>query len=336
MSTTLRQVAQRAGVDASTVSRVLRGDPNLSVRQETRERIEQVARELNYHPNAAARSLKLRATRTIGMAVPDITNPLFPAIFKGVEATARQFGYTVILVNTADPQEDHSHINLLTERRIDGLILATALTADDTIRRLIETGYPFVLVNRRYPDLAERFVVPDDMSGARQAVEHLIQLGHAAIGHISGPLFTDTGLNRLRAYRDTLRQHGLPFESGWMVESDFRERSGYEAMQRLLDHPHRPTAVFCANDLVSIGAISAIRARGLRIPHDISLVGFNDLPWMDHLQPPLTTVHVPLYEMGVHACRMLLQVLAGEAPEPASRQVPVSLVIRSSTGAPPA
>jgi len=335
VAATLRQVAGRAGVDASTVSRVLRADPALAVRPETRERILTAARELNYRPNAAALSLKLRQTHTLGMLVPDITNPIFPGIFRGVEATAAAAGYRVILVNTDEARDRESlFVDLLTEKRVDGLILATALTDDKTVAALREGGYPFVLVNRRMPGLNERYVSADDEAGARLATEHLIRLGHRRIAHISGPLFTDTGLRRLKAYRECLHNHGIPFESAYVVEGDFREPTGQAAMQHLLELPQPPTAVFCANDLTAIGAMSALRQRGLRLPEDLSLVGFNDLPWTEHLQPPLTTVHVPLPEMGALACTMLLQLLAGVPLQPVAIVVPVRLMERGSTAPP--
>lgn len=293
------------------------------------------AQDLNYHPNAAAQSLKLRASRTLGMLVPDITNPVFPAIFKGVEETARDAGYDVILANTDGSTDKSPYRGLLVGRRVDGLILATAMTDDETIRDLVDKRFPFVLVNRRAPELNDRYVVPDDLAGAREAVEHLIRLGHRRIAHISGPLYTETGLNRLKAYREALRDHRLAFEGGWVVESDFREVTGYRAMRRLLEHPDRMTAVFCANDLAAVGAIKAARERGLRVPDDISLVGFNNLPWTEHLNPSLTTVEVPLYDMGVLAARMLLSLVSGEEPAARSHVVPVRLIERGSTGPPP-
>jgi LacI family transcriptional regulator len=173
LTVTLRDVARRAGVDVSTVSRVVRGERNFSVRAETRARILQVAAELDYRPNGIARSLKSRFTRTLGMLIPDITNPIFPAIYKGVEDTARQLGYSVILVNTGPrSQEEDPNIALLREKRVDGFILATAFTADALIERLERDGYPAVLVNRRMPGMSERFVAPDDTLGPRCRGRH--------------------------------------------------------------------------------------------------------------------------------------------------------------------
>jgi LacI family transcriptional regulator len=336
LSVTLREVAKRAGVDISTVSRVLRGDANFSVRSDTRERILRVAAELDYRPNAIARSLKTRSTRTLGMLIPDITNPIFPAIYKGVEDMARQLGYSVILVNTGPrSQEEDPNIALLKEKRVDGFILATAYTTDESLERLRRDNYPVVLVNRRVPGMTDRFVAPDDALGAQLAVTHLIELGHKRIGHISGPLYTETGLSRFTAYRRCLKEHGLPFVPSWVQESDFNEERGYAAMAQLLQVPDPPTAVFCANDLVAIGAIRKARESGLEVPRDLSIVGFNDLPWTDRIQPPLTTIRIPLYEMGSMAARMLLQIIAGQQPDPPFWVAPPEMVIRAST-CPPA
>ncbi|MDB4894554.1 MAG: transcriptional regulator, LacI family, partial [Firmicutes bacterium] len=335
LTVTLRDVARRAGVDVSTVSRVVRGERNFSVRAETRERILQVAAELDYRPNGIARSLKSSFTRTLGMLIPDITNPIFPAIYKGVEDTARQLGYSVILVNTGTrSQEEDPNIALLREKRVDGFILATAFTADALIERLERDRYPAVLVNRRMPGMTERFVAPDDALGSRLAMAHLMALGHRRIAHISGPLYTETGLSRFTAYRRSLNENALPFVASWVQESDFNEEGGYRAMAQLLQAPELPTAVFCGNDLAAVGAMRMARERGLELPRDLSIVGFNDLPWTDRIQPSLTTIRIPLYEMGAMAARMLLQVIAGERPDPPFWLAPPELVIRASTAPP--
>lgn len=336
LAVTLRDVALRVGVDISTVSRVLNGDPTFSVRSDTRERVVRVASELNYRPNAIARSLKTRSTMTLGMLIPDITNPLFPAIFKGAEDTARDHGYSIILGHTGTRSEyEDPNIDLLREKRVDGFILATAFTSDGAVMRLQREGYPFVLVNRRAPGLDEKFVVPDDAMGTELVMKHLTDLGHRRIGHIAGPLYTETGLTRFKTYRRYLKENALRFDAEWVQESDFREETGYRSMARLINRLDRPTAVFCANDLVAMGAIRSAVESGLRVPEDVSVVGFNNLPWTDRIQPALTTVHVPFYEMGSAAARMLAQILKGQTPSPSCWVVKPELVVRAST-CPPA
>lgn len=335
MTVTLKDVAEMAGVDPSIVSRVLNGSKSLSVRPETRERILAAAARLNYRPNGVARSLKLRVTRTLAMLVPDITNPIFAEIFTGVERVAGESGYAVILAHTGEHLEkEDPYVRVMKEKRVDGFILATALTSDRIVSELQAEGYPFVLVNRRARDVQDGFVVVDDVLGARLAVEHLVSLGHRRIAHLSGPLFTDTGLGRLQGYRSAVRELGLPFESEWVVECDFREPSGRAGMRKLLAAQNRPTAVFTCNDQVAIGALGALAEAGLRVPDDISVVGFNDLPIVRFLQPPLTTVHLPLAEMGAWAAEMLICKLRGQPLAQPSRIVAPTLIARGSTARP--
>ncbi len=332
MPVTLKEVADRAGVNPSTVSRVINEDPNLSIREETRNRILRAIEELEYRPNAVARSLRLKTTRTAGMIIPDITNPFFPEVFKGAESAASERGFSLILCNTnEDPEKEKSYIKLLAEKQVDGILLASTYIQDETIDMAARRNIPYVLVNRASRNAGSASVVVDDVYGAELAVQHLADLGHRRIAHISGLLYTETGLERLEGYRRTLNRNQIPFLSEYMVEARFSEREGYLAMEKLLALPQPPTGVFSANDLIALGAVSAITDHGLHVPEDISVVGFNDIWLAGKVHPPLTTVKVPLYDMGYLAFENLAKKILGEPTQQNKIVLRPELVIRAST-----
>jgi LacI family transcriptional regulator len=271
------------------------------------------------------------------MLVPDITNPVFPPIIKGVEGAAHARGYHLILCNTDDSFErEASYLRVLKEWRVDGILIASSSTADSTIAELRREKVPFVLVNsasRASDDLA---VVPDNRQGVSAALDHLIELGHRRIGLIAAPQTTMTGQERLLAARATLRRHHLAQEDSLVAVADsFSEASGYRAARRLLLDAERPTAIFGANDLIALGVIRLARELGLAVPGDLSVVGFNDIPQSGLFDPPLTTVHVPQEEMGVLAAALLIDQLEGRHVERRRVVLETQLEMRGST-APPA
>jgi DNA-binding LacI/PurR family transcriptional regulator len=325
----LKDIAQQAGVDPSTVSRVLNGDA-ISVRPETRARILQAAEQLDYVPNAMARSLRTRRSRTLGLLVPDISNPFFPEVIYGAEGAARRAGYHVIVGNTDETFErELEYVEVLRAQRVDGIILATAFTEDRLVPVLARKRVPFVLVNRAVSGTTH-YVAVDDRALAAMAVRHLADLGHRRIAHITGPLFTATGIGRFHGYRQALNDLGLPFHTQYVREGNFRLESGYQEARALLHLDEPPTAVFAANDLVALGVMEAARDAGLDVPAELSVVGVNDIPLVSHLTPPLTTIHVPTREMGEASVEMLLGLLEGRYPS-APTILPVSLVVRGST-----
>jgi len=330
---TLKALAARLGVHPSTVSRVANGDPSLRVTAVTRERIEAVLRETGYRPNGIARSLKLRQSFVLGVIVPDITNPFFASMYRGIEDASLPRGYNVILCNTdGSPDRERSQLEMLLERRVDGLMLASAYLQDPSVRRLRADRLPHVLVNR-FSDPEDPFVGSDDQAGARTVTEHLAQLGHARIGHLSGPRRVSTSVLRLRGYQAGLQAAGLEFDPRLVVESGYIEEGGLRAALKLLDRPdlERPTAVFAVNDLAALGVYDACRRLGLGIPGDLAVAGFNDIANASKLDPPLTTIQVPVHEMGVVAAGILIdQVESGEL---SSRRVVFApqLVVRGST-----
>jgi DNA-binding LacI/PurR family transcriptional regulator len=330
---TIKDVAVKAGVDPSTVSRIINNDSKLSVREETRNRILETIRELGYRPNALARGLRLNSSSTIGMLIPDITNPLFPAVIKGVESYASEKDLSLILCNTGDAYDkERKLIQLLLNRRVDGLLLASAHLREDTIAEVEKTGVPFVLVNRGNRKDTGACVVADNAAGSKMAVRHLLDLGHRKIAHIAGFLYTDSGIERLEGYRKELNRANISVDSEYMVEAGYSEESGYIAMQKLLKLPHPPTAVFAVNDLTAMGAIMALQEAGIRVPEEMSIVGFDDTWIAKRIEPALTTVKVPLYQMGHLAMQMLYQMMNGLPVEEPRIILETSLVIRRSTG----
>src|SRR5260221_11743459 len=336
MTLTLKQLGRLAGLHPSTVARVLNDDPRQRVSDDVRQRIVQLARERGYQPNHLARSLRTKRSDVVGTIIPDVSNPFFAMLFRGIEDALEQREYSVILANTDDdPLREARNIAMLRGRQVDGLILATARRDDPDLQTLIAPGFPLVLVNRHTEPLQANAVVPDDHAGADAAVEHLFGLGHRRIAHIAGSDAMSTGRLRRSGYWGALRRHGLPEDAELVVEGSYRESGGYEGMRRLLALAEPPSAVFAVNDLAAAGALRAVQEVGLDVPRDISIVGFNDLSTAVHVSPRLTTLRVPLREMGAAAAQSLLAQLLGAEVPSGPIVLPVALIARESTGPAP-
>ena len=336
MPVTLKELATRALVHPSTVSRVANNDPSLRIAPATRLRIEALLRETEYRPNGVARGLKLRQSFVWAVVIPDITNPFFAALFRGIEDGAAPRGYNVLLCNTdGSPERQRSHLQSLTARRVDGVILASTVLKDPAVRWLRHQRTPYVLVNRFSDEALDPFVGSDDVTGARLATRHLISLGHVRIGHLAGQTTVSTGVQRRRGYQAALAEAGLPSDPDLLVDSGFTEEGGDRATERLLGLKNPPTAVFAVTDMTAVGAYAAARRLGMRIPEDLAIVGYNDIPLANRLIPGLTTVHVPIHELGTVAARMLLdQIETGQLP-PRRVVFAPQLVVRGSTGGAP-
>jgi LacI family transcriptional regulator len=289
---------------------------------------------LDYRPSAIARGLRLRRTRTLGMLVPDITNPFFPPIIRGAEEAARERGYELVLCNTDDlPEREKASLRLLRERQADGLLIATSHMADATLASVRRERFPFVLVNRGSRVAEDPAVEVNNARASADIVNHLIGLGHTRIAHIAGPLSTTTGAERAAGFQDALRSHGLGPDPRLVAEAAaYSEEAGYAAARRLLRAS--PTAIFAANDLLALGALRAAREKNVRVPLELSLVGINDIPMVGLVDPPLTTAHVPQREMGAIAARMLISLLEHEPVAERHVLLETELVIRGSTSAP--
>lgn len=337
MTPTLRDVAEAAGVHAATASRALNPATRGLVNADTARRVIKVAESLGYRPNPIARGLKTAKSGTVGLVIPDLTNPLFPPIVRGIEDVLEPAGYSGLIVNTDnDPGRERAQIESLRSRQVEGLIVATALIEHPLLERLHREGLTMVMVNRRTEGVDAPSITPDDATGVSMAVEHLASLGHRRIAHLSGPQTTSTGVVRARAFRSAVHDLGLDDDPGLVTTCEhWSEEDGAESLRDLLDRGVEFTAVVAGNDLIALGCYDVFAERGLSCPDDVSVVGFNDMPFLDKLRPPLTSVAVPHHQVGVEAARMLLEAIA-EPDRPArSVLLPLSLSVRGST-APPA
>jgi len=302
----MKDVAKAAGVHSSTVSRVINDNPNIS--KNTAKKVLSAIKKLDYTPNALARSLKTKKIQTLGMLIPDIANPFFAGLARGVEDTANQHGFNVILCNTDDQLEkEKTYLRLLEERRVEGLILATAKIRDKSVMELEKSQFPYILLSRNIKELQENSISIDDITGGYLATQYLIGLGHRNIGHITGPYNTTAALDRIKGYKKALLNYRIPFNKQYIGEGDFRIKGGYQVMNQFLQLTNSPTAVFTANDLLAVGAIEAIRENGYDVPADFSIVGFDDIRLASYLSPPLTTIRQPMVEMGSLAITKLLE-----------------------------
>jgi LacI family transcriptional regulator len=332
---TVRDVARRAGVSTSTVSHVL--NRTRFVSDELRERVLAAMRELDYEPNAAARMLTLKRSNTIGLIVSDIRNPFFASVARGVEDVAQEHGYTVVLCNSdEDVVKETICLKALKTGQVDGVLLASAGPAHSYLTRLIHAGFPVVLVDRELPDLGVPAVLLDNEGAAYNAVRHLIARGHERIGMVGGRPSISTTTERIAGYQRALREAGLEADSRLLISGQSTSEGGARATNALLDLEGPPTAIFSGNNLMSIGALQAIVSRGLSVPDDVALAGFDDFPfpWSDAFRPHLTTVAQPTYELGRRAADILVELLRGSRSEPAQRVVlDGKLVIRESSAA---
>jgi LacI family transcriptional regulator len=334
---TINDVAAEAGVSVATVSRVL-NNAGYPVRAETRERVLAAIEKLDFRPNELARGLLLKSTRTVGLAIPDIANPYYPLISRGVEDVASEHGYAVIICNTdRDARKSERYINTLLQKQVDGMILAGGGTDFTTAsERFAKRGTRVVFIGR--PGPAWPSVRVPNADAAAAAMEHLADLGHRRVGFIGGASQLTSAVDRLDGYLRAVAEHGLDDGDALRQAGDFTEESGYRAAAQLLSLSPPPTAIFAANDRMAIGAMAAAHDAGRAVPGDLSVVGFDDIPMASYLRPPLTTVALPGYEMGAAAMRLLLeQVQAGpdgDAPEPPVVHLDARLVVRESTAPP--
>lgn len=330
----LRDVADAAGVHISTASRALDERTAPQVNVDTVARVRQAADELGYRVNGMARALRRRRSLIVGMVVPDITSPVFPAVVRGAEDVLSRVGFSLLLSNTdSDPAKAHAQITAMLEGRADGLLLGIAQREDPVVDQFAATGTPIVLVNRMIDRGGVPTVVADDYHGVLAAVEHLHQLGHRRIGYIGGPCRFSTASQRLAGFEHAARRFGL--DPSVVIETaGFTEDAGLEAGGELLDAHPETTALVAANDLLAIGAIDAASERGLSCPRDLSIVGFNDVGYAHRLQPPLTTIRIPHYEVGRRAAELLLALVEDRDRHPETVMLAGELVIRGSTSRP--
>jgi LacI family transcriptional regulator len=335
MPPTLEEVARLAQVSRSTVSRVINDHPN--VRDETKDRVWQAIRESGYQPHALARSLVTNRTQIVGMIIPEavtkiFVEPFFPLVLRGATETCNAHNYQLILslFSTSSDQVD-MYQRVLRSGYLDGVIVTSAAADDTLVANILRDRIPLVTIGR-HPNEQVHYVDADNVGGARMAVEHLIRLGHRRVATITGRLSLSAGQDRLEGYRQALQAHGLALDDDLIVEGDFGESSGAAGMQALL--PKSPDAIFVASDTMAIGALRVLRQAGLRVPRDVAVIGFDDIPASSVIEPLLTTVRQPIERMGSMAIEILLGVLANDTENGTAHRIilPTELVIRESCG----
>lgn len=330
----LEDIALLSGVSRSTVSRVVNND--LNVKHSTRERVLDVIRRESYRPNIAARGLAAGHTRVIGLVIPVevsalFTDPYFPLLIQGVSTVCNAQDYLLMLW-LGEPEYERQMVDqILNSSLIGGVVLASALVEEPILTALVESKMPFVMIGG-HPFLDQiNYVDVENVAGAEEAIYHLLAHGRQRIATVAGPASMVAGADRLTGYRRALANRGVTVDPALIVEADFTEQGGYQAMQRLL--AQEPDAVFVANDNMAVGAMRAITQAGLRIPQDVAVVGFDDMPVAAQIQPALTTVRQPKRRIGAAAVTMLIEMIQKPESEPRHLILPTELIVRDSCGA---
>ena len=341
MPLTLEAIAREAQVSRSTVSRVLNDAPNVS--DETRRRVMAVVERHNFHPNAGARSLAAGRTRVVGLVIPVavtslFSDPYFPLLIQGIASACNARDYSVMLWLT-DQQQEHKIIGkILHGSMVDGVIIASALIDDPLVPALLDNQFPFVLVGRHPTDARVSYVDVDNRSAAREMVSYLIRLGYRRVAAITGPLNMIVGRDRREGYLDALRSRSVASDPALIAEGDFTEEGGHVAMCQLFARGRQPggggppDAVFVASDAMSLGALRALREADLRVPEDVALASYDDIPFAARTDPPLTTVRQPIQRAGAVAAETLFEIIEDTRTSPRRILLPTELVIRASTG----
>ena len=329
---TLRDVARKVGVHPSTVSRVLNSSTRSMVTAEMARQVEEAAHELGYRPNPIAYGLKTNRSLTVGVVIPDLTNPQFPPMIRGIDDTLTRAGYTIIVANTDnDRARERVILERMRSRRVDALILGSTRRED----MLERDEVPVVLINRANDVSGVTAVVSDSEGGIGQIIDHLVSLGHRRIAHVAGPRCSTIGMARYQAYRSAIEGVGLPINQDLVKHCETYSRDeGKRALSLLLHSTERFTAVIAANDFLALGCYDALKVEGFDCPHDFSVTGFNDMPFVDMIDPPLTTVRIPQYDMGAAAADAVLERMNGTTCEPKTIVLPSMLIVRASTAPP--
>ena len=333
---TLSDVAKAAGVHSSTVSRVMNPETRKMVSVDVAKRILAEAKKIGYRPNRAASTLRTRRSNVIGVILPDITNAVFPPILMGIEEGLRKHGYLAIVVNVGtDDDEQRFVINRLLGQQVDGLVFATAKREDPLVVECANRGVPVVTVNRSEESGVVSCIVSDEHYGMRLAVAHLVELGHRCIAHIAGPDNLSTGHSRRLGFVDALQAMGLDASKCVVTESSgYSREAGKSALLSLLARAPETTAVLAGNDLVALGCYDALKELGLQCPEHISIVGHNDMPLMDMVDPPLTTVRIRHHELGLEAARLILHAINTRDSSVVDIRLKPELIVRRSAAAP--
>ncbi|MCU6432371.1 LacI family transcriptional regulator [Undibacterium sp. Jales W-56] len=332
---TMKQVAEKARVSTTTVSHVINNTRVVS--EDARERVLSVIQELRYIPSAVARSLKNDKTHTLGMMIPNNSNPYFAEVIQGIEDESFRLGYNIILCNSYDdPKKQAAYTRVLMEKRIDGLILVSSGIDLELTQLLADEAIPKVLVDREVPGVAADFIEADHEQGGYLATRYLLDLGHRRIACVAGPKTLLPSSDRVSGYLRALKEAGIDFNIDYLAHSDFTSQGGFSAFQQLLALPTRPTAIFASNDLMAIGGLCAAQQAGMRIPEELSVIGYDDIALASFSTPPLTTIAQPKHEIGVLTARVLVnRIINAELPL-RREMLETKLTVRQSTGPVPA
>lgn len=306
MTVTIKDIAEAADVSVTTVSRVLNDKPDVS--PNTRKKVLKKINELGYKPNSIARGLALQKTNTLGLIIPDISNPFFPDIARGVEDMANKNGYSIIFCNTDNEQKKEKEaIELMKEKQVDGILLSLSTINKKELKELRNVEYPVVQIDRKVPQIDYPSITIDNYKSAYTATEHLIKSGHQKIAHITGDLGTITGSKRLKGFKKAMNEANLNIKDSYIKKGNYSKKSGYQNMLDLLKSNNPPSAVFIANDLMSVGAYQAVFELDLSIPEDISIIGHDNIDVTKLLNPTLSTMAQPKYELGHKAVQILIE-----------------------------
>lgn len=327
-----KDVAKRAGVSFMTVSRVINNRENVD--EKTRGRVLKVIKELSYYPNNLGRGLNTNKTFSIGIVIPFATQifgiPYYVELMNGVEKACAEYNYEILLYPKKEEQEKVDYLKLFFERKVDGMLIIAPAINDSQVKLIDEKDIPCVVVDGRQAGNNVIFIDADNVKGGFMATEYIIQQGHKKIGFISGWDFVRNGIDRLTGYKNALKKYNIPINEECIVEGDFTQYSGYTGMMKLLKLPNKPTAIFAANDGMAIGAIKAIKEKNLRVPEDISLIGYDDIEIANYINPPLTTIKQFSFDMGYGAADLLIRKINNKNEKLESKVFDVQLVIRNS------
>jgi LacI family transcriptional regulator len=329
----LEEIARLSGVSRSTVSRVINDDPNVS--DDTRQRVWEIVRKVNYQPNAAARGLAAGRTRALGLVIPTgvaalFTDPYFPILIQGVSSACNAHEHSVMLWLAEAEYERRMIRQIIHNGLIDGAIVSSMLVDDPVVQALSESDLPFVLVGRHPTDARVSYVDADNFNGAKDVVAYLLRSGRQRVAAITGPQNMIAGADRRDGYLSALRERGVTNRPELIIEGDFSEAGGYTATLELL--PQRPDAIFAASDAMALGAMRAVREHGMYVPNDVAIVGFDDMPFAARTDPPLTTVRQPIQRMGAIAAETLIDLITHPDSQPRRIVLPTELVVRASSG----
>lgn len=331
--TTIRDVAKKAGVSVATVSRVMNNEKY--VNDELREHVLHIVSELNYRPDGVARGLRTKSTHIISLVIPDICNPYFPEVSRGIQSVADERGYIVVLCNTGQNiQREKDFYEILSRQKVEGIIINPSGSTNRELNLLQQIDIPIVLISSQTNLTNFDMVMVDNELGAETAVEHLIHLGHRRIGLVGGSHSVSSGKQRYYGFLHGMQKNGVPVIDELITEGSFDHEGGYECMNKLLALPQKPTAVFATNDMMAIGAMSAIFEAGFKVPEDISIIGFDDISFSKMTYPKLTTVSQPKFQTGEVAAKLLFErIEKNNKIEPRRVVLQHDLIIRETTQA---